>query len=69
MDKNKLINENKLLYQELIDKQMELNEIIINDIGTLTKEIESITIYINKLKVYIDNIKQNKQQGDKNNEK
>ena len=69
MDKNKLINENKFLYQELFKKQMKLNEMLINDIGTLTKEIESITIYINKLKVYIDNVKQNKQQGDKNNEK
>ena len=49
MDKNKLINENKLLYQKLIDKQMKLNEMLINDIGILTKEIESITIYINKL--------------------
>ena len=68
MDKNKLINENKLLYQELIDKQMKLNEMLINDIGTLTKEIESLTIYVNKLKVYIDNVKQNKQQGEKNNE-
>ena len=37
------------LYQKLIDKQMKLNEMLINDIGILTKEIESITIYINKL--------------------